>query len=68
MAERSPVGLGRRSRLWLAGAVAVAVLVGLVYYFSTTATQPSLVGGDGADLRTPQEIEAEQDGGDGASQ
>jgi hypothetical protein len=68
MAERSPKGLGRRSRLWLMGALAFAVLGGLGYYFASVATQPSLVSGEGADLATPQELEAEQTEGDGGGQ
>jgi hypothetical protein len=47
------------SRLWLWGAAAAAVILGVVYYFGSVATQPSLVSGEGADLTTPEEVEAE---------
>ncbi len=59
MAKQQAKNDARRSRLWLWIAIGVAVAAGAFYYFASVATQPSLVSGEGADLTSPQEVEAE---------
>lgn len=49
-----------RSTWLIAAAVALAILGGIGYWIFSVNTQPSLVSDEGADLVTPEELDAEQ--------
>lgn len=57
MADRSA---RRRQTIWyVVAALVIAVVAGGGYWIFSASTQPSLVSDDGADLVTPEELDAE---------